>query len=213
MYPPCLAMPVLGILGSSSSKQLHYVSLPLNSHRRKGHFMLNQDNHGQTDERKIYIRELHEWVPVTKEFYDNYYREINTYRRRQQKHGRCECPASKRYLCNMDCWTCSYLTSGDTSSLNDTFDDGEGNEVEHQDFLSDLSPTVESIIEDQELLNRLFDALEQINPHYAKICWLWANGSSERDIAKALGIKSQSTLNYQRRQALSQLKEILKDWV
>lgn len=175
--------------------------------------MLNQDNHGQTDERKIYIRELHEWLPVTKEFYDNYYREINAYRRRQQEHGRCECPASKRYLCNMDCWTCSYLTAGDTSSLNDTIDDVEGNEIERQYYLADLSPTVESIIEDQELLNRLFDALEQINPHYARICWLWANGSSERDIAKELGIKSQSTLNYQRKQALSQLKKILKDWI
>lgn len=174
--------------------------------------MPTKDNQNQPNEYKIYLKDLHQWVPVSKTEYDDYYRDINAYRRRQQEHGCCECPASKRYLCNMDCWTCSYLTAGDMSSLNETIDDGEGNEVERQDSLADLSSTVESIIEDQELLNRLFDTLEQINPHYAKICWLWANGASEREIAKELGIKSQSTLNYQRRQALSQLKKILKDW-
>lgn len=79
--------------------------------------MKNHDNQNQSNERKIYLKDLHQWVPVSKTDYDNYYRDINAYRRRQQEHGRCVCPASKRYLCDMDCWTCRFHKAGDELSL------------------------------------------------------------------------------------------------
>ena len=63
--------------------------------------MANKDN--QSKQYRIYIKESKSWVDVNKEFYTNYYRDINAYRKRQQEHGRCVCPASKRYLCDMDC--------------------------------------------------------------------------------------------------------------
>ena len=56
--------------------------------------MANKDN--QSKEYRIYIKESKSWVDVNKEFYTNYYRDINAYRKRQQEHGRCVCPASKR---------------------------------------------------------------------------------------------------------------------
>ena len=62
----------------------------------------------QSKQYRIYIKESKSWVDVNKEFYTNYYRDINSYRKRQQEHGRCVCPASKRYLCDMDCMTCPY---------------------------------------------------------------------------------------------------------
>lgn len=50
--------------------------------------MSNQANQNQPAERAIYLKDLHQWVPVSKVDYDNYYRDINAYRRRQQEHGR-----------------------------------------------------------------------------------------------------------------------------
>ena len=88
--------------------------------------MANKDN--QSKQYRIYVKESKNWVDVNKEFYTNYYREINTYRKRQQEHGRCICPASKRYLCDMDCFTCPYAKAGDQLSLDNTVNDGDGNE-------------------------------------------------------------------------------------
>lgn len=82
----------------------------------------------QSKQYRIYIKGSKSWVDVNKEFYTNYYRDINAYRKRQQEHGRCVCPASKRYLCDMDCMTCPYAKAGDQLSLDNTVSDGEGNE-------------------------------------------------------------------------------------
>ena len=41
--------------------------------------MSNNANQNQTNERKIYLKDLHQWVPVSKTDYDNYYRDINAY--------------------------------------------------------------------------------------------------------------------------------------
>lgn len=87
----------------------------------------------------IYIKESKSWVDVNKEFYTNYYRDINTYRKRQQEHGRCVCPASKRYLCDMDCMTCPYAKAGNQLSLDNTVSDGEGNEKSWLDDMPDES--------------------------------------------------------------------------
>lgn len=36
---------------------------------------------------KIYIKSINEWIETTKEEHDNYYKDINAYRRTQQNHG------------------------------------------------------------------------------------------------------------------------------
>ena len=43
--------------------------------------MANKDN--QSKQYRIYIKESKSWVDVNKEFYTNYYRDINAYRKRQ----------------------------------------------------------------------------------------------------------------------------------
>ena len=68
----------------------------------------------------IYIRSTKESIPVNKEEFDAYYHDINIYRIRQQRHGRCVCPASKRLTCDMDCLTCPFHRMGDTRSLDYT---------------------------------------------------------------------------------------------
>ena len=104
--------------------------------------MANKDN--QSKQYRIYIKESKSWVDVNKEFYTNYYRDINAYRKRQQEHGRCVCPASKRYLCDMDCMTCPYVKAGDQLSLDNTVSDGEGNEKSWLDDMPlHLFPTLQ----------------------------------------------------------------------
>ena len=98
--------------------------------------MANKDN--QSKQYRIYIKEFKSWVDVNKEFYTNYYREINAYRRCQQEHGRCVCPASKLYLCDMDCLTCPYAKAGDQLSLDNTISDGDGNEKSWLDNMPDF---------------------------------------------------------------------------
>lgn len=90
--------------------------------------MANNENQSKSKQYRIYIKEAKRWVDVNKEFYTNYYRDINAYRKRQQEHGRCVCPASKRYLCDMDCFTCPYAKAGDQLSLDNTVSDGDGSE-------------------------------------------------------------------------------------
>lgn len=47
--------------------------------------MANKEN--QSQNYRIYIKESKNWVDVNKEFYTDYYRDINAYRKRQQEHG------------------------------------------------------------------------------------------------------------------------------
>ena len=44
--------------------------------------MKNHDN--QPNERAIYLKDLHQWVPVSKTDYDNYYRDMDS---KPQKKG------------------------------------------------------------------------------------------------------------------------------
>ena len=135
----------------------------------------NQVN--QSKQYRIYIKESKSWVDVNKEFYTNYYRDINSYRKRQQEHGRCVCPASKRYLCDMDCMTCPYAKAGDQLSLDNTVSDGEGNEKSWLDDMPDESVAIVEMIEDAELLRALYAKLNELDPEGRLICQLIMEGN------------------------------------
>ena len=139
--------------------------------------MANKDN--QSKQYRIYIKESKSWVDVNKEFYTNYYRDINAYRKRQQEHGRCVCPASKRYLCDMDCMTCPYVKAGDQLSLDNTVSDGEGNEKSWLDDMPDESAAIAELMEDAELLRALYAKLNELDPEGRLICQLIMDGEVE----------------------------------
>ena len=65
----------------------------------------------------IYLRSTRERIPCTEQEFHDYYRDIDAFRRKQQRHGRCVCPAVKRLDCDMDCATCPFSRAGDTLSL------------------------------------------------------------------------------------------------
>lgn len=68
----------------------------------------------------IYIRGTKERIPVTKQEFDDYYRDINSYRRTEMNNGRCVCPRSKWLSCDMDCLTCPFHRHGNQYSLDAT---------------------------------------------------------------------------------------------
>ena len=173
--------------------------------------MPNKDNLSQSDERSIYLKDLHLWVPVSKTDYDNYYRDINAYRRRQQVHGRCVCPASKRYLCDMDCWTCRFRKAGDELSLDYSITDEDGNEKSWLDDLPDETPSAQSILEERDLLDSLIRKLDELDPDGRRICELLLQDKTEREIAEIMGISQQSTINYKKRKAFEKLRELMSD--
>ena len=175
--------------------------------------MPNQENQNQSAERAIYLKDLHQWVPVSKVEYNNYYRDINAYRRRQQEHGRCVCPASKRYLCDMDCCNCRFRKAGDELSLDYIINDEDGNEKSWLDDLPDDGPSAQSILEERELLDALMSKLDELEPDGRRICELLLQEKSEREIASIMGISQQSTINYKKKKAFEMLRVLLRDYI
>lgn len=166
----------------------------------------------QDKQYKIFIKSTRQWVPVSKTDFDNYYRDINTYRRRQQEHGRCVCPASKRYLCDMDCCTCRFHKGGDELSLDYTVTDEDGNEKSWLEDLPDDRPSAQSVMEDRELLDTLLHKLDELDPEGRRICELVMEGRSERDCGKEMGM-ARNTFVYKRDKLFAALADYLKDFI
>lgn len=170
------------------------------------------NKYNQSKQYRIYIKESKSWVDVNKEFYTNNYREINTYRKLQQEHSRCVCPASKRYLCDMDCLTCPYAKAGDQLSLDNTVNDGDGNEKSWLDDVPNESAAIAEILEDVELLHALYANLNELDLEGRLICQLIMHGKSERDCSKEMGL-SRNTFVYRRAKLLQKLRSELKDYI
>ena len=136
----------------------------------------------------IYIRSTKESIPVNKEEFDAYYHDINIYRIRQQRHGRCVCPASKRLTCDMDCLTCPFQRMGDMRSLDYTETDDEGNETAWVDEIPDDSPLLEDIVIEASEMKALYARLTDLMPEAIKIGELRLEGLTEDAIGERIGI-------------------------
>lgn len=143
-------------------------------------------------------------VPVSKEAFDDYYRDINAYRKKEQRHGRCACPESKRLLCNMDCGNCPYTTAGDMSSLNEQIEDDDGNSIEVIDTIAD-EPDY-----DAEMIHELHKQIEQLTPDYREICNLMLEGKTEREIGEIIS-KDHKTVHYHKEKIIDILREKLSE--
>lgn len=170
--------------------------------------MTNQDK-----QYTIYLRSAEPGkrrVPCTKQEFDDYYRDINAYRRTQMNHGRCVCPPSKWLHCDMDCCTCPYRTNGDLSSLDDNYTDEEGNETPWLDRLQEKMPVLQTVSPDDQVSEALYmreilDRLCEIMPQAIEIGRLRLEGLSEDDIAEKISI-GRKTYAYR----LKKTAEILK---
>ena len=146
--------------------------------------MTNHDNH----QYYIYLRATKERIPVTKEEFDNYYRDINAYRQKQQYHGRCVCPQNKRLDCDMDCETCPFRRAGNMLSLNYTTIDGDGEESEWLNEIADSGPFVEDLVADGQEFSRLFARITELMPQAIEIGNLRLKGLSDTAISAEIGI-------------------------
>ena len=146
----------------------------------------------QTNEKQytIYIRSTKESIPVTKEEFDAYYKDINAYRRTQMNHGKCVCPSSKWLTCDMDCETCPFSRAGDTRSLDYTDTDEDGNEIAWVDEIPDDSPLMDEIVANAAEMKDLYTRLSELMPEAMDIGRLRLEGIKDVDIAKVIGIKN-----------------------
>lgn len=142
----------------------------------------------QDNQHYIYLRSTRERIPCTREEFNNYYRDINAFRQKQQEHGRCVCPQKKRLDCDMDCATCPFRRAGDTRSLDYPMTDEDGNEKAWVDMLEDPATPFEDIIADRSQLLEIIERLAELMPQALVIGRLRQDGLSDTAIAEVIGI-------------------------
>lgn len=136
----------------------------------------------------IYIRSLKERIPVTKEEFDSYYRDINAYRQKEQYHGRCVCPKAKFLDCDMDCGTCPFRRAGDNLSLDYITIDEDGNESSWAGNLEDPAPHMEDMVTDGIRFKQLLGRINELMPQAIQIGQLRELGYNEEAIAAEIGV-------------------------
>lgn len=142
--------------------------------------------------KKRYIKVNNELIPVTEEVYKaaNQMKEKERYHARRD--GKCGQP-DYRY-CTGDCATCRWQQEGYRMlPISKVF--GDNLEYETSE-LTQAELSFDEIIADRLLLENLYRQLDEVIPDGSRVFQMRAHDYSEREIAKALGIKAQSTLNY-----------------
>ena len=168
--------------------------------------MSNQANQSQVRIYKIYLPHEKQWVEVTQEQYQAYYRDIWAARKRAQKHRQCMCPKSKLWLCDGDCLVCRFHAPGDNLSLDLTYENSDGEEYSMLDKLTDQSTSIDDVVTDQIMLDMLFMRLGEIMPEAHRIGDLRLAGLSDAEIADEIGIP-RTTFLYR----LKKAKELLQN--
>lgn len=154
----------------------------------------------------IYQRSTGKKVPVTEAEHDAYYADASRIRNKEQNHGRCMCPKQFIWKCEGDCLDCEFHATGDLTSLDIPTGDGKSNIY---DFVPDSRPSMESIIADRDLLDRLFKRLRELDPDADAIIAMWQEntGISDKAIAKALG-RPQRTFADQMKRYRTELRKL-----
>ena len=160
----------------------------------------------------IFLRSTRERIPCTEQEFHDYYRDIDTFRKKQQRHGRCVCPAAKRLDCDMDCTTCPFSRAGDSLSLDYTTTNDEGDERPWLDDIPDAFAEVDVKAEEAELHDALHLLLSTLAPEELAICKTIMADLSERAAATSLNI-SRKAYMYRRDKVLNHLKNSLKNYL
>lgn len=142
-------------------------------------------------------------IPGDKEEAIRTLRELEAEVKRQQRQDKCRVERGSR--CTRKCEECEYYLLGGVPQGNVIYYDNEDAGIEPES-----STDVEGIVCDAELLEELAEALDELDPDSRKICEFIGVGLSERAIAKEMGVKRQSTLNYRKKKVLAQLRERLE---
>lgn len=158
-------------------------------------------------QKKIYLRQDDVFVPVPDEVYHEYYRPIWAHMKRMQYHGRCYCPKGLIWECDADCASCRHARKGDSSSLDEVRVNADGDAYTLAETVQDDAVDIESMVMDAALLDALFAKVKELEPDLQDVFNLLLEEKTEREIAQALGYKSQTSVNRRRQK----LKGILGD--
>ncbi|MBQ6944452.1 MAG: hypothetical protein IJN43_09000 [Ruminococcus sp.] len=134
----------------------------------------------------IYLRRIGVSVPCTDEEFKEYYRGINTFRRKEQRHGRCACPANQRFACDMVCGHCPHIRTGDMLSLEEVIFEDEG--VQYLDIVTEESRLFDEMIIEAEALKVILKRIEELMPIAILIGQLRIAGYTETEIEQLLHI-------------------------
>lgn len=96
--------------------------------------MLNQANQSPDREYKVYIPSTHQFIPVAKEFYYEYYRPIWHTQKEAQKHDQCMCPRSKLWRCDGCCLDCPKPTLVPESDKRPVMNTAKSDFMEENDY-------------------------------------------------------------------------------
>ena len=125
--------------------------------------------------------------PVSREIHHAVCLEIEYFRKRMQKEGRCYCPRRMVWVCDGDCGLCEYSTAGNLISLDECVN-GNSEEITLADVLPDEAPDISDIIANAEMLDALHEELARLTDDERAICDAKGQGFSDRETARVLGI-------------------------
>ncbi len=156
--------------------------------------------------RFIYLKSSKTKIPVSEEEYQAFYRDVTRIRKREQYHGRCVCPKKYIWSCDGDCDICEYHRS-DMLSL-----DAENTEDGANFYDMVASDSVENVVEDKMLLDKLIERFRELDPDADRILDMWRDNDriSDRKIAEKLG-RPQRTFADQLKRYRKDLYKIVDD--
>lgn len=133
---------------------------------------------------KIYLKNTDQWIPVTDEIYETYYRPVWRAQKAAKKAGQCNCQSEMLWKCDGDCFTCSFHKAGNTLSMDAPVEGTDDNEnICLGDTLADRDSDFTGMLADKLLLEQLLDELAVQDPAGSRICKLIIDGLSEREAA------------------------------
>jgi DNA-directed RNA polymerase specialized sigma24 family protein len=160
-----------------------------------------QTNDNQRTNTPRYIEINGQQIPVTEEVYRAYKRPAWVEHKRKEREKRCRDDKGNR--CARDCSNCNKQRTGSLLSL-EKFSE-EGFEVADSVDLTEL-------VVDKLLLEKLYIALEELDPDNRRIMKLFSIGKSEREIAIDVGL-SQKAINKRKTKLFAQLRERLRNFI
>lgn len=151
----------------------------------------------------------HKLVPVSEDVWKVHSRQIELERFRARRDHKCGQPNYRK--CKGDCGLCPWVLEGDRMvSINCAFGSKEPDEEDMDAFgnIPDTgSPLIDDIVADRDQLNHLMHQLDQLVPDGGKIIRMVMDEYSDRDMVKALNLKSQSTLSYRKNKVKAYVRD------
>jgi len=156
--------------------------------------------------KKYYLNIDGQEVTVTEEIYRAYKRPIWAEHKRNDREKLCQVSDGKGSLkrCTDDCSKCKLTKEGSMLSLDGLEEAGYSVEDQAQD--------VSEIVMDKILLEELHKVLRELDPNNQRICELFMDGHSKREIAKIMTIP-QSTFEYQFMKLMETLSKRLENYI